>query len=107
LLQFGTPSRRLGQRFAIATLKARGGLFRPGATLACASEGNHGRAVEPLSAACVQASVRANAPIVVGGPLRTIMDGLRCGEMSPIAFGAIRSIVDGYIAIEDEWARAR
>ena len=62
-------------------------------------------AVEPLSAACVQASVRANAPTVVGGPFETIMGGLRCGEMSPIAFEAIRSTVDGYIAIEDQWAR--
>ena len=32
------------QRLRLATLKARG-LIRPGATLACASEGNHGRAV--------------------------------------------------------------
>ena len=34
----------LGARFAIETLVAEGGL-RPGDTVACASEGNHGRAV--------------------------------------------------------------
>ncbi|MEO8680702.1 MAG: pyridoxal-phosphate dependent enzyme, partial [Vicinamibacterales bacterium] len=34
----------LGARFAVETLIARG-VIRPGATLACASEGNHGRAV--------------------------------------------------------------
>jgi diaminopropionate ammonia-lyase len=85
-----------------------GGLL---AATACWADWRHGKqrpsivAVEPLSAGCVQASVRANAPTVVGGPLKTIMGGLRCGEMSPVAFGPIRSIVDGYIAIEDEWAR--
>ena len=85
-----------------------GGLL---AATACWADWRYGKqrpsivAVEPLSAGCVQASVRANAPTVVGGPFETIMGGLRCGEMSPIAFEVIRSIVDGYIAIEDQWAR--
>jgi diaminopropionate ammonia-lyase len=61
-------------------------------------------AVEPAAAACVQASARANAPTTLRGPFETVMGGLRCGEMSPVAFDAIQSIVDGYIAIEDDWA---
>jgi diaminopropionate ammonia-lyase len=32
------------------------------------------------------------------------MGGLRCGEVSRSAFAAVQSIVDGFIAIEDEWA---
>lgn len=43
-------------------------------------------AVEPLHAACVQASARAGRPTPVGGPLTTVMAGLRCGEVSPLAF---------------------
>jgi diaminopropionate ammonia-lyase len=61
-------------------------------------------AVEPIAAACVQASMRRGAPTRVEGPLATVMAGLRCGEMSPIAFRAIASLVDAFVAIEDELA---
>jgi diaminopropionate ammonia-lyase len=55
-------------------------------------------------AACVQASVRAGKPTSVPGPFDTAMGGLRCGEMSPDVFPAIASLVDGFVAIEDEFA---
>ena len=61
-------------------------------------------AVEPQSAACVQTSVRAGAPTVVAGPFDTVMGGLRCGEMSPSVFPAVRTLVDAFIGIEDEFA---
>ena len=38
------------------------------------------------------------------GPFDTVMGGLRCGEVSQTAFGALSTLVDGYVAIEDEWA---
>ncbi len=63
-------------------------------------------AVEPSLAACVQASARAGAPSTVDGPLTTIMAGLRCGEVSPLAFDVVPGLVDGYIAVEDRWCRA-
>lgn len=63
-------------------------------------------AVEPLQAACMQASARAGLPARVEGPLTTIMAGLRCGEVSPLAFDAVRELVDGYVAVEDRWCRA-
>jgi diaminopropionate ammonia-lyase len=63
-------------------------------------------AVEPLTAACVQVSVRAGAPTAVPGPFDTTMGGLRCGEMSPSVFPAVASLVDGFVAIEDEFAFA-
>ena len=62
--------------------------------------------VEPLLAACVQASARVGAPATVAGPLTTIMAGLRCGEVSPLAFDVLRTLVDGYIGVEDHWCRA-
>jgi diaminopropionate ammonia-lyase len=61
-------------------------------------------AVEPASAACVQASARAGRPTTLPGPFNTVMGGLRCGEMSPVAFESIHSIVDGYIGVDDDWA---
>jgi diaminopropionate ammonia-lyase len=63
-------------------------------------------AVEPATAACLQTSARHGRPTKLDGPFDTIMGGLRCGEVSPIAFSSVDSIVDGYIAIEDTWALA-
>ncbi|MGE3276332.1 MAG: diaminopropionate ammonia-lyase [Vicinamibacterales bacterium] len=60
--------------------------------------------VEPSSAACLLESARAGAPSHVTGPLTTIMAGLRCGDVSPLAFRALHPIVDAYLAIDDEWA---
>jgi diaminopropionate ammonia-lyase len=61
-------------------------------------------AVEPVTAACVQASVRAGAPTPVPGPFDSRMGGLRCGEMSPDVFPCVHSLVDAYVAIEDDFA---
>jgi diaminopropionate ammonia-lyase len=60
--------------------------------------------VEPLRAACLQASARAGTPTPVEGPFDTIMGGLRCGEVSTIGFAASYGSVDAWIAIDDEWA---
>lgn len=60
--------------------------------------------VEPTSAACLLASARAGTPTAVAGPLTTVMAGLRNREVSPLAFGAVRTTVDGYLAIDDLWA---
>ena len=32
------------------------------------------------------------------------MGGLRCGEVSQTAFDTLSTLVDGYVAIEDDWA---
>ena len=61
-------------------------------------------AVEPVSAACVLESARHGKPTTLDGPFETVLAGLRCGEMSPMAFPAIQSLVDAYVAVEDAWA---
>ena len=63
-------------------------------------------AVEPTSAACLQASARAGKPAAVTGPLTTTMAGLRNREVSPPAFEALLPIVDAFIAIDDVWSDA-
>jgi diaminopropionate ammonia-lyase len=84
-----------------------GGLL---AAVACWGDWQYGErrplvvAVEPRSAACVQASVRAGRPTRVEGPFETLMGGLRCGEMSPDTFPAVSTLVDAFIGIEDDWA---
>ena len=63
-------------------------------------------AVEPTSAACLQASARAGQPVAVTGPLTTTMAGLRNREVSAPAFRALLPIVDAFMAIDDVWAHA-
>ena len=61
-------------------------------------------AVEPTSAASLQASARAGGPVAVTGPLQTAMAGLRNREVSPPAFEALLPIVDAFMSIDDVWA---
>jgi len=63
-------------------------------------------AVEPTTAACLQASARAGQPVTVTGPLTTTMAGLRNREVSPPAFEALLPIVDAFLAIDDVWSDA-
>jgi diaminopropionate ammonia-lyase len=60
--------------------------------------------VEPVGAACLQASARAGRPTTVPGPFDTAMAGLRCGEVSRAGFEAVMAEVDAYVGIEDAWA---
>jgi diaminopropionate ammonia-lyase len=57
---------------------------------------------EPTSAASYLASARAGTKVSVSGPIDTIMSGLRCDEMSSVAFPVISSGADAFIAIDDE-----
>ena len=60
--------------------------------------------VEPDCAACVQAAVQHGPKTTLPGPFDTVMGGLRCGEVSQTAFATLSTLVDGYVAIEDDWA---
>jgi diaminopropionate ammonia-lyase len=60
--------------------------------------------VEPSSATCVQTSIRNGRPTTLPGPFDTVMGGLRCGEMSPVAFDSLNTLVDGFVGIDDDWA---
>jgi diaminopropionate ammonia-lyase len=62
--------------------------------------------VEPLTANCVQASIEADALTSVPGPHPSIMAGLNCGTPSPVAWPRMRSGVDGFVAVDDDLARA-
>ena len=63
-------------------------------------------AVEPVTAACVTASLAAGKPISVDTSEPTIMAGLNCGSVSTIAWPAIRNGLDASVTVTDEQARA-
>jgi diaminopropionate ammonia-lyase len=61
--------------------------------------------VEPASANCVQASIRAGHLVTVPGPHTSIMVGLNCGTPSQVASPLVSRGIDAIVSIEDGWAR--
>jgi diaminopropionate ammonia-lyase len=61
--------------------------------------------VEPDSAACVLASMRAGQIVEVPGPHPSIMAGLNAGLMSPLAWDDLRGGIDHFMAVPDDLAR--
>ena len=57
---------------------------------------------EPTAAASMLASARAGEPVSLSGPFDTIMAGLRCGVVSPLAWPAIAGAADAFVAVADE-----
>ncbi|HYN08839.1 MAG TPA: diaminopropionate ammonia-lyase [Vicinamibacterales bacterium] len=59
---------------------------------------------EPAGAACVLESLRAGRLASLASCAPTAMVGLRCGEVSPLAWTALEPVVDAAIAIGDDLA---
>jgi diaminopropionate ammonia-lyase len=59
--------------------------------------------VEPDSAACLLASLRADRPVTVA-TARTVMAGLNCGTISSAAWPVLRAGCDAAVAVTDEEA---
>jgi diaminopropionate ammonia-lyase len=60
--------------------------------------------LEPVSAACALASIRAGEPVTVPGPHDSIMAGLNAGTVSQLAWPVLRDRFDAFCAIDDSWA---
>ena len=69
------------------------------------TEGTKLIGVEPLSAACILASLTAGRIVTVPGPHDSIMAGLNCGTPSPIAWPDVARGFDAFLAVADERAR--
>ena len=61
-------------------------------------------AVEPEDAACGLQSARAGHAVEVPGPHRSIMAGLNCGNVSPLAWPRVVEGVDLFVAVDDQAA---
>lgn len=60
--------------------------------------------VEPERADCLLRSARAGAPVKVEGELDTVMAGLACGEVSPVAWAILERGASHFMTISDEQA---
>jgi diaminopropionate ammonia-lyase len=61
--------------------------------------------VEPATAACLSASLRAGEPTAVDNP-GTTMAGLDCAEVSASAWPTLRDGIDGTVLVDDSEAHA-
>jgi diaminopropionate ammonia-lyase len=61
--------------------------------------------VEPLNAACALASIEAGEPVEVPGPHDSVMAGLNCGRVSPVAWPAVSRGIEAFCAVGDDRAR--
>ena len=61
--------------------------------------------VEPVTAACALASIEAGEPVEVPGPHDSVMAGLNCGRVSPVAWPAVSRGIEAFAAISDDRAR--
>jgi diaminopropionate ammonia-lyase len=62
--------------------------------------------VEPDSAACVTAAVRAGHLVEVPGPHDSIMAGLNCGLASELALPTVAAAFGAFVAVDDDRCRA-
>ena len=60
--------------------------------------------VEPDNAACLLASAQAGELVTIEGDLDTVMAGLACGEVSPVAWEVLRAGVDAFTTVSDHYA---
>lgn len=61
--------------------------------------------VEPEKAACLYRSAQAGHPVVIEGELDTIMAGLACGEISPLAWRILEQGAFAFQTVDDESAK--
>ncbi len=61
--------------------------------------------VEAENANCVTASLRRGRPVIVPGPLDTMMAGIACGEASEMALRVLSHATDAALCIDDDVAR--
>ena len=60
--------------------------------------------VEPSHADCFFQSALAGRPVAVEGELETVMAGLACGEVSPLAWEIVTTGASAFVVIEDRFA---
>lgn len=60
--------------------------------------------VEPENAACLFESAKAGHPVAVEGELDTVMAGLACGEVSPVAWEILAAGTNDFCVLADHYA---
>jgi len=60
--------------------------------------------VEPVRADCFFQSALAGRPVAVGGDLETVMAGLACGEVSPLAWEIVAAGAQAFAVVDDRFA---
>lgn len=89
----------------IVALQVGVGAFASSMVRALVPRGIRAVAVEPTTAACLAPSLELGRPVVADGDLDSIMAGLNCGEISPLAWPELRAGVTACVTVDDDAAR--
>jgi len=60
--------------------------------------------VEPENAACLFESAKVGYPVAISGELDTVMAGLACGEVSPVAWEILSEGANDFCVLADQYA---
>ena len=102
---YATLFAEVGGGFDLVLVPVGVGSLGAAAARFAAQTGAKAIGVEPVTAACLTASLAAGEPAVVETP-GTAMAGLDCAEVSEAAWPALRDGIHGTITVSDEEARA-
>ncbi|MHC3005003.1 hypothetical protein OK17_22590 [Gordonia sp. GN26] len=89
----------------VAVVQVGVGSFAASMVRSFAPTGARILASEPTSADCLAPSIAAGAPTQSSGTIDSIMAGLNCGEISPIAWPVLQAGVQSAITVTDDDAR--
>ena len=80
------------------------GALAAAAVRALAAPGRVIVGVEPVGADCALQAVRAGAPVTLPGPQHSVMAGLNCGTVSPVALADMAAGIAAFCAVDDRVA---
>lgn len=89
----------------VVSLQVGVGAFASSMVGALVPQGVRAVCVEPTTAACLAPSLESGSPVVAEGSLDSIMAGLNCGEVSPLAWPELRAGVTAAVTVTDDDAR--
>ncbi|MGW0172681.1 diaminopropionate ammonia-lyase [Rhodococcus sp. NPDC003322] len=89
----------------VVSLQVGVGAFASSMVRALVPRGVRAIAVEPTAAACLAPSLELGRRTVADGALDSIMAGLNCGEVSPLAWPELQAGVTACVTVDDDAAR--
>jgi diaminopropionate ammonia-lyase len=99
---FAELEHQLHDPFELVAVQIGVGALASATVRALAAPGRFILGVEPADADCALRAVRDGEHARAPGPHRSVMVGLNCGSVSPIALPEMRAGMDAFCAVEDD-----
>jgi len=99
---FAELEHQLRDPFELVAVQIGVGALASAVVRALAAPGRFILGVEPADADCALRAVRDGEHARAPGPHRSVMVGLNCGAVSPLALPELRAGIDAFCAVEDD-----